>query len=212
MDLYNVQTIISPPEVVDTSARTIEFIRVKHSAQVLSRMLYQVIENTVDYVDLTSILSKYNIDMGLFVNNNNTAVHAYYRARMLHAAILAELLPNGHDGVRQKFASIQQLATITTDSFTQLNHLRHELNRIKTEISLTVNNEQYPNYMWIDAFIERIQCPQYSKTMNAIESTMVNHSTTPLSFNEFMDKVIKHVEITTSININHIAMGPHYQQ
>ena len=205
-------TIISLPEVVDTSARTIEFIRVKHSAQVLSRMLYQLIENTVDYVDLTAILSKYNIDMGLFVNNNNTEVHAYYRARMLHAAILAELLPNGHDGVRQKFASIQQLATITTDSFTQLNHLRHELNRIKTEISLTVNNEQYPNYMWIDAFMERIQCPPYSKTMNAIEATMVEHSTTPLDFNEFMRKVIKHVEITTSININHIAMGPHYQQ
>ena len=64
--------------------------------------------------------------MGLFVNNNNTELHAYYRARMLHAAILlAELLilPNGHDGVRQKFASIQQLATITTDSFTQLNQL-----------------------------------------------------------------------------------------
>ena len=42
-------------------------------------------------------------------------------------------VPNGHDGVRQKFASIQQLATITiftTDSFTQLNQLRYELNRI----------------------------------------------------------------------------------
>lgn len=205
-------TIISPPPVVDTSASDIEFRRVKHSAQVLSRMLYQLIENTVDYVDLTAILSKYNIDMGLFVNNNNTEVHAYYRARMLHAAILAELLPNGHDGVRQKFASIQQLDKITTDSFTQLNHLRYELNRIKTEISLTVNNEQYPNYMWIDAFIERIQCPQYSRTMNAIENTMVEHSTTPLDFNEFMRKVIKHVEVTTSININHIAMGPHYQQ
>ncbi len=204
-------TVISPPATARSDG-DIELMRVKHSAHVLSRMLYQIIENTVDYVDLTAILSKYNIDMGLFVNNNNTEVHAYYRARMLHAAILAELLPNGHDGVRQKFASIQQLAKVTTDSFTQLNILRYELNRIKTEISLTVNNEQYPNYMWIDAFIERIQCPQYSKTMNAIESTMVEHSTTPLDFNEFMHKVIKYVEVTTNININHVAMGPDYRQ
>lgn len=49
--------------------------------------------------------------MQIFVVHHHVHVHLaiiqrmnYYRARMLHAAILAELLPNGHDGVRQKFA------------------------------------------------------------------------------------------------------------
>ena len=158
-----------------------------------------MIEQAVEYVDLTSIMSKYNIDMATFVDNNNTRIHTYYRARMLHAAILAELLPNGHDAVRQKFASIQLLNTVNTDSYTLLNELRYQLNRIKAEISLTVNTQEYPNYMWIDAFIDRIRCPTYSKTINALENVMVEHARTPLDFNEFMENVINYVQVTTNI-------------
>ena len=188
--------VISPTQA---DVRLSNGARLVDVGNVLSGIIYVLIEHAVEYVDLTSIMSKYNIDMAIFVDNNNTRIHTYYRARMLHAAILAELLPNGHDAVRQKFASIQLLNTVNTDSYTLLNELRYQLNRIKAEISLTVNTQEYPNYMWIDAFIDRIRCPTYSKTINALENVMVEHARTPLDFNEFMENVINYVQVTTSI-------------
>ena len=80
-----------------------------YAAQVLSRYAFNIIQHSVDYLDITTILAKYNIDGDVFLSSNETAVHPYYKARMLHAAILNELLPSKIADVRHKFLLIQDV-------------------------------------------------------------------------------------------------------
>ena len=59
-----------------------------YAAQVLSRYVFKIIQHSVDYLDITTILAKYNIDGDMFLNGNETAVHTYYKARMLPAGLI----------------------------------------------------------------------------------------------------------------------------
>ena len=164
--------------------------------------MYQIIENSIDYVDITMILSRYNIDTIAFTSGAQGNVHKYYLSRMLHAAIMAFKLPNGHIAARHKYMEVFALPKVIKDSYEDLNNLRHHINRIKSEILLMEgHSHEYPSNTWIDAFRSNIKTPADSKTTKALEYAIIEHASRELNCHEFMNKVIEYVRITMQSNL-----------
>lgn len=91
---------------------------------------------------------------------------------------------------------------------------QYELTDASTRTGLTLLNLVIAK-IWraglvLDHVADKFLCPMLTIYKNTLENTMVEHTRTPLEFNESMSKVIDYVQVTTSINISHAVMTAGY--